>query len=188
MQTLDDAVRVALPSAPRRNNPSLFLLARAIKTLELKRPVSMQDRMTAFDQWFAQTKALGFIRHDRDQYLFEFMNALKTAIHPLGETPLEAAWKKAQIEPFPREANYFEKSEPKLLVALCWELHTAGGGQPWYLACRSAAKLLNLSHVATANWLAGFVALGILKVAEHSTKSRATRYLWPVKTGKDDNP
>lgn len=178
VNSLESAVSLSLPSAPRCNNSSLFKLARALKSLELKKPLSPQDFSTAFSQWYDRTKALGFIRHSKDDYFNEFMNAIATAKYPLGESPIDTAWAKAQSEPLPKEADHFEEQAPKMLVALCYQLAQASAGKPWYLSCRSAAKLVGLSPQACAKWLRGLAAIRILEITSPGTKRAAARYNW----------
>jgi hypothetical protein len=180
VQSLEQAVALSIPTALRRNNRCLFRLARALKALDANSLLSPAERMAAFSQWYEQTNALGFLRlgQDREHYLKEFMNALKIAKHPLGESPIDAAWRKVQTEPMPQEAALFDAPETKQIVSLCYHLEKASTGQPWYLSCREASRLVGLSFRTCAQWLSGFVALGILTIAEPGTKQRATRYHW----------
>lgn len=178
VQSVEQAVEICLPTAPRKNNVSLFKLARALLVLNAQHPLSPSDRMAAFSRWHDQTKGKGFLRHDRAHYLTEFMNALKTAIHPLGESPVDAAWREAQAEPMPAEAALFDDEPSKKLVSLCYQLEQGSNGQPWYLSCRDAGRLTGMAHRTCSQWLAGFVALGILSIAEPGTKQHATRYRW----------
>jgi len=181
VKSIEQAVELSLPTQPRRNNRSLFLLARALISLERITPVSTADRLRAFSMWYERTGNLGFIRHTREQYQLEFMNAIRSAEHPLGESPIDEAWKKVQTEPLPLEAAIFDEETPRKIMALCVHLDRATAS-PWYLSCRTAGKLLGLSHTACSVWLGGFVRMGLLNVMEPGTKQRATRYRCAART------
>jgi hypothetical protein len=173
VNSVEGAVRISLPSAPRRNDSSLFKLARALLNVP---GLSPAERLKAFALWYEQTKALGFLRHDRKEYLLEFMRKLELAKHPLGESPVDAAWRKAQAEPLPALAEMFEEDIPRKLMALCVQMHRASGDGKWFLSCRTLGKLVGASHSACAKWLDGFVGLKILECVERGTKHRAARY------------
>lgn len=179
VKSVAQAVEIALPDRVHTNNACLFKLARAVKALEVDTgPLSRQQRMEVFSQWYAETQARGLLREGqtRDDYLVEFMNACKKAKFPLGASPAEQAWKLAAKEPLPAEADVFESPEGKLLVALCYQLHRLAEGEPWFLAARTAASLTGRSHTAAATWLSALVQMGILEVVAQYTANKATRY------------
>jgi len=180
VNALAEVVRLCVPRAPRRNNRSLFHLARGLLGLALKTPLSLADRMHAFDLWYTQTLALGFLREgqDRGHYELEFMNAIKTARVPLDESPVHAAWKRAATATPPPEAQLFQSPEARQLLALCQQLELGSGHRPWFLSCRDAAVLIAASHTKCSQWLSAFVSLGILTVDTPATKQHATRYRW----------
>lgn len=177
VNSINEAVEISLPTAPRRNNRALFTLARALLSLG---ECSVQDRMTAFDLWFNQTEVKGFLRQgqSREHYFHEFMNAIKTAKHPMGRSPIQVAWERVKTEILPKEADFFDAEEARQLVALCYQLEQSSNSEPWYLSCRDAEKLINKSHTVCARWLSDFVVLGILQVVTPGTKHKATRYTW----------
>lgn len=179
VKSVAQAVENALPDRVHTNNAYLFRLARALKALEVGTgPSSHQQRMEAFNLWYAEADARHLLRQDqsRDEYLVEFMNACKKAKTPLGTSPAEQAWKQAATEPLPAEASAFESPEGKLLVALCYQLHRLSNGEPWFLAARTAARLTGRTHTTAATWLSALVQMGILEVVGEHTATRATRY------------
>lgn len=178
VKSISEAVELCIPSGPRRNNQALFRLARSLLSLEQSATVGLNDKQAAFEEWYGRTKALGFLRstQSREHYLIEFMNAIKDAKKPLGETPVMAAWKRTQGEPLPKEANNFTTNAPRQLIGLCYQLEKSSNGQPWFLSCRDAGKLLGISHTLAAEWLSRFVAFGFLIIADAGTTHKATRY------------
>jgi hypothetical protein len=176
VNSIEDAVRLTLAVAPRRNNASLFKLARALLLLP---PLSSAELFTTFDRWFDETKKRGFARNSRQQYLDEFMNAIRTAKKPLDKSPIDLAWERVQVESPPKEVEYFVGDElAQQLLCLCFQLHTSAGGQPWFLASRDAARHLKTSHTCCAKLLAGFVAMRILAVTDPGTMHKARCYAW----------
>lgn len=176
VKSIEEAVSISLPAAPRRNNASLFTLARALIAFsQFGKPISPLDRLKAFDLWYSSNT---FLRNSRDHYFLEFMNAINTAKTPLGQNPIQSAWQHAKQESLPPEAEHFESREARDLIALCFQLEKSCDSNAWFLSCRDAAKLVGLSHASCANWLKAFVTLGFLRIVEPGTKQRAVRYRW----------
>jgi hypothetical protein len=187
VKSVSEAVALCIPDIPHLNNSALFRLARALKALEKTAAhFSKKDRMDAFDQWYAEAHKRGVLRaeQNRDQYLLEFMHALKQAKYPLGEGPAELAWKRAQSEPLPPEAAVFESAECKSLVGFCYQLHLLSKGKPWFLAARTAAALTGRSHTLIATWLSALVEMEVLRVVEPHTATKATRYQYAAEGAK----
>lgn len=180
VQAVAQAVMLSVPSREHSNNAALFKLARALKAVEPSTGalLSPAQKTEAFQNWFERTAALGLLRQGqgRDDYLTEFLRAWQCAAWPLGDSPVALAWEKAQSEPLPTEAAYFESESRKQLVALCYQLHLAAKGRQWFLAGRTAAQLLVEKHRTVALWLSNLVALGVLEIVERGTAVRATRF------------
>jgi hypothetical protein len=178
VKSIGEAVSLCIPDTPHRNNSALFRLARALLSLKKQAPISKSEELSAFDSWYELAAGRGVLRPEqaRDDYLVEFMNALNKAKFPLGEGPAEHAWKLAQSAPPPPEASVFQSVEGKLLVGCCYQLHVLSNGEPWFLSARMAATLTGRSHTQIATWLSALVQLGILKIVEQHTASKATRY------------
>jgi hypothetical protein len=180
VNSLPEAVEVSLPTQVHRNNAALFTLARALKAFEARRGESLtrDEKNRAFADWHDRVKAAGLLREGlgRDEYLAEFMHALRKAKIPLGMSPAEQALERAKSEPPPAEAEVFTSAESKLLVAVCHQLHLAAKGEPWFLPTRTAAKLIGKTHTYCAKLLSALVAMGVLEIAESHTTIRATRY------------
>ena len=177
--TIDDAVKLALPSNVHQNNDRLFTLARAVKNLEIQSgkfsPVQLCD---IFSRWF--NLAGEFLRPEqtRDDYLTQFMNAYASAKVPIGNGVISQAWKLANENPLPPEAvNNFEDGDKRLVVALCRELQIMAGSKPFYLSARTVQGLLKLDgHATAARWLRSLCVLQILKEVEKGGGVRASRY------------
>ena len=182
VHTLEEAVRCALPDQIHRNNHALFVLARAVKSLELQHgEFSPEQLRQLFAQWHA--KAVKFLRlgQTKEDYFVEFL-IIRLAKHPLGSAVIGKAWKLAQERPLPPEALEFETPQLQLLVALCFQLHIANNPNPFYLSSRTCQKLFgHESHSTAAKWLRSLCALKIIVEVEKGDAKRATRYRYYVK-------
>ena len=89
-----------------------------------------------------------------------------------------------QLEP-PEVAveKYPDNSKLKILVSLCRELQRAAGSNPFFLATRTAGKLLKINPMQASRWFFLLETDGILKVvvkggtAENPRKATRFRYI-----------
>lgn len=179
VKTLEDAYRRSVPNSPHNNNHHLFTLARGVKALEKQegRNHSRERLRAIFDEW--HLRATTFLRpgQTKEEYFIEFLDAYKRVKYPLGSVIVPKAWKLAQEQPLPCEANQFENRDLKLLIALCWQLQRLVGNQPFYLSSRTCQSLLGHdSHTTAAKWLRALCVLQIIQEVEKGNRVRATRY------------
>ena len=178
-RTIDDAVQLALPDKEHQNNDRLFILARAVKTLENQSgkftPAQLHD---VFSRWLKRATEFLRPKQTRDEYMTQFLNAYASAKIPLGEGVITLAWKQAQEKPLPPEAiEHFEDQNLRLVVALCRELQIMAGKEPFYLSARTVQRLTKQeSHATAARWLRSLCVLQILHEVEKGKGVRASRY------------
>jgi hypothetical protein len=186
IDSIDEAVRISLPTQERQNNASIMTLARALKFNlghTLGRPITIQERDAAFELWLAQIRYRGFARENPDHYMKKLKYSLKHAKKPLGETPIESAWKKVETEPAPAEASNFIWDDVAFkLLSLCFQMEQVSPGE-WFVPVHTASKLINTTNLTTtprtcARWLRRFVDKGFLREMKHSIGMQATRYRW----------
>jgi hypothetical protein len=181
--SVEHAVELALPSKSNQNHDRLFILARAVKSLETQTgkftPAQLRD---VFSRWYQ--RAAGFLRPEqtRDDYMTEFMNAYASAKKPLGEGAITDAWKLAQEKPLPPEAiEMFEDDKLRLVVALCRELQIVAGNGPFYLSARTLQGLLKQDgHATAARWLRSLCVLQVIAEVEKGGGNRASRYRYQL--------
>lgn len=176
--TLEEAVAESLPTRTGQNHKALFKLARALLNVP---GMNEAGRDLAFDRWYEASRQFLRESQTRDSYYLEFLDACASAEIPLGAN-LDKAVQAAIAAPTPLCALRFQDVQIRLLVSLCKELQSmAGAGQPFYLSCRTAARLLNHDcHTTVARWLSGLEQLKILFVVERgkSGTHRATRFFY----------
>jgi hypothetical protein len=163
----------------------LFTLARAIKKLEKQNGAKFSDDdfERVFSKWFKASR--GYLRpgQTRAEYFDEFLSAYDCARRPLGENALAIAWQNSQNAPLPEAATKFKSQKIRALVRLCFELQHMAGDEPFYLSCRKAAELLNVSHVHAARFLNLLVREKLMSVIESGSAktNRASRYQFAAK-------
>jgi hypothetical protein len=175
----DEVVKRCVSADVHQSHKRLFDLARGVKMLERDHgELSDADLARIFGKW--HRLSLPHLRPDqtREKYFAEFLDACDCAEHPLDENALALAWSMAGTAPAPGAAAKFKSPKVRSLVCLCWQLQQLAGDKEFFLSCRSAAKLLEVSHVQTARFLRLLARKGVLKVVEAGSPNtnRATRY------------
>jgi hypothetical protein len=101
-KNVEEAVSFALPSEKHSNHSHLFLLARAVKTMEKQRGTlfSPAKRRKFFDLWYEKAKPYLRKRQTKSDYMIEFLNSYKSAKFPIGAAD-SRAWDKALENPLP---------------------------------------------------------------------------------------
>ena len=178
-----------VPTAPHTNHKNLFGIARRVRAIELKceRLAEMGELMDVFDAWYY--KSTPFLRPDqsKEEYLGEFLGSYERVNYPEMDDILETAVERLNSQPLPPEAENprFETPEFKRLIGLCYHLSELSVNGVFFLSCRSAQQLLDISHYGqAARWLRTLVGCGILRIHQEgdTTKRRATRYTYVSST------
>ena len=174
-----------VPTAPHTNHKNLFGIARRVRAIEMKceRLAEMGELMDVFDAWYY--KSTPFLRPDqsKEEYLGEFLGSYERVNHPEMDDILETAIERLNSQPLPPEAESprFETPEFRRLIGLCYHLSELSVNGVFFLSCRSAQQLLDISnHGQAARWLRTLVGCGILRIHQEgdTTKRRATRYTY----------
>jgi hypothetical protein len=180
INTVEDALRISMPSKKGQNNALLFKLARAILTLTRKGQHFEQAELDAiFDSWYK--RAHEFLREGqtKEAYYLEFLNACQRAKYPLGSAKIAEAWENAKSQPLPEEAKKFEDQGLRLLVAFLKQMQIQAGQKPFYITYRDCAALIgHPSHTTVVKWFGALTQLKYIRVAEAGNETRATRYLY----------
>jgi hypothetical protein len=150
------------PFVPTRRGQSddrIFAMSRRNKRWERDegRKSTAAERSATFDLWWKQAKDRVDPAMDYYAYRAKWLRACDNAHHPDDQTPLSAAWKAANENPFPPEATQLGL-EPmqwkmQLLVALCYQLQLAQRRKSFFLTSRDAAALLGVAHTTVFYWL-----------------------------------
>ena len=92
-------------------------------------------------------------------------------------------FQEAKQTPVPRAALRYKQDKLRLLVALCRKLQQAAGDDPFFLACRTAGRLLNVDHATAWRWLVLLQHDRVIEEVEKGdrAKRRASRYRYQGK-------
>ena len=87
---------------------------------------------------------------------------------------------KALQAPLPEVAGRYEDEPIRRLVALCRQLDREAKGGPFFLSCRTAGKLLGVSHVQANRWLFLLAHDGVIEQMNKGDpgKRQAAEYQW----------
>jgi hypothetical protein len=98
---------------------------------------------------------------------------------PIGQSPLNEAFKRASATAPPQSALRYEDPRKRQLAALCRELQSASQSNPFYLSCRSVEKLIGISYQLANKWLYMLTIDRLIQVETPGTSGpggKATRY------------
>ncbi|MEA3226841.1 MAG: bifunctional DNA primase/polymerase, partial [Planctomycetota bacterium] len=178
---IEKAITETLPQEVRTRNRQIFEFARALRSLPQFADADLQELRDIVKVW--HERALPNIRtKEFEETWIDFLKAWPIIKHEKGEGPMAKIFEKAiQLDP-PKIAvkKYPDHSKLKILVSLCRELQRAAGDAPFFLAARTAGRLLNVAPITANRWLFLLLSDGILKLVSKggtATNARqASRY------------
>ena len=110
----------------------------------------------------------------------DFLSGWRKVKAPAGQGPIDEAFQRAQKAKPPAKAAHWYPDEPKviLLAALCRELQLCDRNADFFLDCRTAGRLLGVSHNKAWSWLDMLCGDGILELRDKGSlaKHRASQY------------
>jgi hypothetical protein len=177
------AIHATLPTGVGQRNRALFEFARRIKALPEYRETPLPYLVPLVQRW--HETALPFIgTKDLDTTLRDFANAWKKISDPSNGCFVEALFEKVKRSPPHPVAKHFPDEGHRLLVGLCAALQRYNGDRPFALGCRTAARVLGVSHVQANRWIRTLEALEVLRRTSTGSRARreASRFLFNAST------
>jgi hypothetical protein len=179
---IDRAILETIPSGIGRRNRQVFELPRALKAIPrlADAPVdAMKPHVRRWHRIGLEKAVIG--TEPFDEAWIDFLHAWPKVKFPRGKEPMIAILERAKHSPPPAVAQNYEGDGLRLLIAICRELQCASGNKPFYLACRTAATLLDLGengHVKAWRWLTLLVHDGVIEAVKRGErgKRRASRF------------
>jgi hypothetical protein len=173
-----DAIRLTVPSNHGRRNRAIFSFARHLKAIPSLANAGLEELRPHVHSWHAA--ALPFIgTKDFDETWADFVNAWPKVEYAAGGEPILAIYKAALADRPPTSATERYTSEPlRNLVLLCFKLQQVAGTHPFYLDCRTAGRLVGITHTLANSYLRLLMHDGVLKREEKGKQGRASRYRW----------
>jgi hypothetical protein len=180
VHSVDDALRVSLPTKTNQNYRLALVLARAVKALEAQtgKPFTPEQHRDIHNQWLTRAAQFPRLGQTKEDYFMEYLNAYKLAKYPLGSVVLAQAIEAAKKKPLPPDAlSWTDNPDVRLLAAICRELQIMAGDEPFYLSVRTVQNIFKHdTHATGAKWLRSFCVMQILNEVEKGKGMRASRY------------
>jgi hypothetical protein len=159
----EQAILRTLPTREGERHWKVFELARELKALPHLSDADPASLEPVVRHWHSQ--ALPVIRTKPfEETLTDFLLGWDKVKFIAGQGPLDVAFARSQ-ERMPEVARRYEDPGVRNLVSLCAELQRMAGDRPFFLACRSAGRLLGVSHVTAWRWLALLQCQKVLRLA-----------------------
>jgi len=158
---VQSAIIGSLPTGPGRRNEQVFELARALKAVPFLSDAAGKELRPHVLHWHSLAQPVIRTQPFEETWI-DFLRGWKNVKFPKGAEPMVQIAERALIlEPPPVAARY-EQPALRKLVSLCRELQQTAGEGPFYLACRTAGRLLAVDHMTASRWLFLLVSDGIL--------------------------
>ena len=108
----------------------------------------------------------------------EYLNAYKLAKFPLGSVVLAQAMEAAKKNPIPPTAlTWTTDPDVRLLAAICRELQTIHGAEPFFLSGRMVQRIFkHNTHATGAKWLRSFCVMQVVVEVKKGIGLTASRY------------
>jgi hypothetical protein len=176
---IEAAILDSLPTQIGRRNRQVFELARALKAIPALADAPAEDLEPSVRCWHTLGVKGGVIGTEPfEETWIDFLQAWPKVKFPKGAEPMTKVFEMVKQAPMPRAAQRYEQGGLRLLVALCRELQRLSGDKPFFLACRTAGRLLGVKHVTAWRWLALLTHDRIVAEVEKGDRAhrRASRY------------
>lgn len=172
---IESAIRSTLPAGPGERNRAVFALARALKAIPHFADAPSVCLHDIVERWHALALPVINTKPFEETWI-DFARGWARVIYPAGGGPLDLALERAEAVDPPAEAMRYEQPALRLLASLCRELQRNAGEGPFFLSCRTAARMLGVDHTTAWRWLFLLGHDGLLRVVEAGTKTKAARY------------
>ena len=180
VHSVEDAVRVAAPTAPHQNYKLALILGRAVKALEAQagKLFTPQQHIDLHKQWLERADQFLRPEHSKEYYFMEYLNAYKLAKYPLGSFVLAHALEAAKKKPIsPDVLTWAKTPDVRLLAAICRELQNFHGDNPFFLSGRMVQKIFkHETHATGAKWLRSLCVMQVLEEIKKGIGMKASRY------------
>jgi hypothetical protein len=165
-ERIEEAIRRTQPSAFGQRNRRLFDLARLLRGIPALALAGASDLNYVVDRW--HSIALPYIRTKPFKVSMDsFTHAWNSVRFPPG-CSMALVLARARASPVIGMLGPFGVG---VLAAVCRGLQHDSGPEPFYLACRKAGDLLEVSHMTANRWLRQLTSAGVIEVIVKGTKN-----------------
>src|SRR5262249_40909354 len=157
------------PTGAGQRHRRVFDLARRLKAIPSLADLAPGDLRPFVKEWHRRALPAIATKSFADSYA-DFIAAWGKVRHPAGQGPVDAAFLRAvKATPPQRVAELYpdDADQPiRLLASLCRELRRSAGDADFYLDCRTAGRLLGVSHKRAWRYLNALCADKVLELRE----------------------
>jgi hypothetical protein len=169
-----DVIRATLPTHVGTRHRQVFEFARHLKATKLA-DADLEKLRPWVEEW--HRLALPHIRtQDFTETWVDFCDGWGRVKFPAGLEPIAFIYRQAVEQEPPAAALRYPQAELRNLVSLCRQLQIVAGDGPFYLAGRTAARLIGVEHPQGARWLKLLVFDKVLALVHRGTRNRASEY------------
>jgi hypothetical protein len=150
--SIEELILRTLPTGPGMRAHRLFDLARALKAVPHLADADFDALRPIIQRWHKLARPAISTQEFEESWI-DFLRAWDRVRFPAGTGPLDQAFGIAKSQPLPACAERFSTGGIRMLIALCQQLQLAARDDTFFLACRSAAKLLDIDYTTANRWL-----------------------------------
>lgn len=177
-----DAVELAIertiPTRPGARHVQLFQFARQLKAIpQFAEDVDAAALKPVVRRWHAAALP-NIATQSWEETWIDFLEGWDKVEFPAGEEPIREIYREALSKPLPECANEYGEDSLRRLVGLCAELQRrqTSPGEPFYLDCRTAGTLLEISHTQALKRLHLLEREQVLERASTGRPGKASEY------------
>jgi hypothetical protein len=174
-QLVRAAIRVTTPTSQGHRHRCIFNFARHLKAIPSLMDAAAEQLRPSVEQWH-RTALPNLTTKAFEETWYDFRNAWERVRWPAGVGLVDDLFARAISQAPPICADIYEGSTVRTLVALCRELQRQAGEASFFLACRTAGRLLGVSHTIASRWLGMLCKDKILVLVEKGCIHRANEY------------
>lgn len=174
---IDIAIKESLPNGSGQRHRLVFEFARKVKAIPELSDAKAVDLEGVVRAWH-KVAIPNISTKPFEETWIDFLKAFPRVRFPAGEEPMQKILEAAKRRSPPSAAAKYEQPRLKLLVSICAELQRAAGDGEFFLACRTAAKLIGVDHMTANRWLFLMTSEKVLTETQKGTlrPQRASRY------------
>ncbi len=184
-KVVQDAILASQPEKAGQRHQKVFALCRHLKAIPSLANADNATLRPIVEEWHRRATPTIRTKPFSDTWV-DFLSGWTKVKAPIGEGAIDEAfreakkWESWKKERQPLKAANLYPDEPNvvLLAALCKVLQRRAGKETFFLDCRTAGRLLGVTHKQAWSWLAALCGDGILeRVSLGSLKThRANEY------------
>jgi hypothetical protein len=174
---IEQAIQDTLPKGVRQRNHAIFEFCRVLKAIPHLADPDPQNLRSIVQEWHRRAKPVIRTKAFEETWI-DFLQGWPKVRFPKGTGPMDVALDRAKAAQPPPEALSYEQPALRRLVGLCRELQRGAGDGVFFLACRTAGRLLGVNYSTAWRWLSLLESDRLLCVVERGQPGvyRATRF------------